>query len=100
MPAYRPSICKRHGCTASRERWQLVCATCWLEVPYAERQRFLRARKAKLTRIAGELGRAILRKLGRRPAEASPPATAPAPTIAYARNCALLGERDEIDGKN
>lgn len=93
---HRPSVCKRRGCTTIRERWKLTCDECWVELPWAARNRYIRARKAKLTRIAGEIGRELLRALGRKPADARPAAT-PAPTAAYARNCALLGEHDEIE---
>lgn len=96
MPRHGPSICKRRGCSTVRERWQLVCADCWREVSHPQRVRYVRARKAKLTQIAGELGREILRLLGRKHADAPAPSPgSPTPTQAYARSCALLGEHEE-----
>lgn len=90
-----PPVCKRRGCDAPRERWQLVCPSCWTQIPSLGRMRYSRARRAGLTRIAAQIGRTLLRDLGRRPADpAAPVATADA----YARHCALLGERAEIDG--
>jgi hypothetical protein len=93
-----PPACRRRGCDSVRERWKLVCDECWSDVPWAARNRYVRARKAKLTRIAGEIGREIVRVLGRKLREPrTAPAATPTPTAAYARNCALLGEHDEIE---
>jgi hypothetical protein len=88
MRRHAPSICKRRGCECPREKWKLTCDGCWAELPWAARNRYVRARKAKLTRIAGEIGRELLRLLGRKPADAS--------TATYTRIAAQLGERDEL----
>lgn len=92
MRRRQPPVCKRHGCSAGRKAWQLVCDACWFEAPRDLRDRYSRAHRAKLTRIAGEIGREMLRKLGRKSVNAS----ATTPTDTYARNCALLGEHDEL----
>lgn len=87
----RPSICKRHGCEASRARWMLVCAECWLDVPAPDRQRYTRARRARLTRIAGEIGRELLRALGRKTAAPNQS------TQAFRHIAAITGDRTELE---
>jgi len=88
-----PPICKRRGCITGRERWQLVCDECWVDVPVEARQRYSRARRARLTRIAGEIGREILRLLGRKPAGATPEP----PRNAFANIARLTGDRDAME---
>lgn len=86
-----PATCRRAGCDAPRLRRQIVCEGCWRDIPAELRQRYLRAARAGLTRIKATIGREILRTLGRRPA----PAPATSGATAYARTCALLGERED-----
>ena len=82
--------CKRTGCAAPRENGHFVCTSCWREVPFAARDRYLRARRRRLTKIAGEIRRDILRVLGRKP-EQTPP------TQAFAQIAALTGDRDQLE---
>ncbi len=93
MPRHALSICKRRGCTATRERWKLTCDSCWTEAPWDLRQRYVRARKAKLTRIAGAIGRELLRLLGRKPAEAGREAT----RNTFTNIARLTGDRDALE---
>jgi hypothetical protein len=88
-----PPVCKRRGCGAGRERWQFVCDDCWSDVPADARQRYIRARRAKLTRIAGEIRRELLRLLGRKPAEASPAS----PQNTFTNIARLTGDRDALE---
>lgn len=87
----RPPVCKRRGCDAARERWQLVCAECWSDVQAATRARYAKARRLKLTRIAKQLGAEILRTLGHK--SAAPDAA----SQAYERTAAMLGEREPAE---
>lgn len=87
-----PLTCKRHACADPRESGHLVCACCWREVPRPARDRYLRARRLRLTKIAGEIGRDILRALGRKPATPAPVSA----TQAYQRTAAMLGEHEEL----
>lgn len=85
-----PPACRRRGCAARREKWQLVCNACWKEIPGALRDRFADARRLGLGKIKRDLGNQILALLGRKPAEPDPS------TRTYARTAAMLGEREEI----
>ena len=86
----KPLTCKRLGCAAPRESGHQVCTSCWRDVPYPARERYLRARRRRLTKIAGEIARDILRTLGRKP-EQTPP------TQAFAQIAALTGDRDQLE---
>lgn len=88
------SPCKRRGCAGLRQRWQLTCEACWSDIPWPDKQRYLRAARAKLTRIKNEIGREILRALGRKPAEASPPA---ATSDTFTNIARLTGDRDAME---
>jgi len=91
MRAKTPPTCKRRGCDVPRSSWQFACEGCWAAVPFPEKQRYLRAKRAKLTGIAAKISREILRDLGRKPASPSPSAQI------YARTAAMLGERDHLE---
>lgn len=86
----KPLTCKRPGCDASRESGHLVCASCWTDIQYPTRQRYLRAKRRRLTKIAADLGRNILRTLGRKPEETPP-------TQAFAQIATLTGDRDQLE---
>lgn len=93
MTRRAPPICKRRGCENHRSSWQFACESCWGEVPYSEKQRYLKVARAKLTGLKAKVSREILRALGRK-----------APTEgkaqdAYARTCLRLGERAEAGGE-
>lgn len=89
MKARAPLLCKRRGCGCRRESGHFLCLDCWREVPLPARDRYCRARRRRLTRIASEIRADILRTLGRKPD--------PIATATYARTCALLGERAETE---
>jgi hypothetical protein len=90
--AGRTCRCRRTGCTAARERWQLVCLDCWGEVPALLRNHLSKLRRLGLTRITRRTEQHILQVLGRKPADqANGPAAKAART--YARIAAQLGER-------
>jgi hypothetical protein len=90
--AKRTCRCRRRGCTAARERWQLVCLQCWDEVPALMRNHLSKLRRLGLTRIVRRTEQHILQHLGRKPADqANGPAAKAART--YARTAAMLGER-------
>lgn len=93
-----PPACKRKGCEAPRERWQLVCPECWASVPAPTRQRYAAARRLHLTRIAKTMGSDIVRLLGRKPAQA-PDAAPPRANrrSPYAQIATLTGDRDALE---
>lgn len=91
MRGKAPPTYKRRGCTSPRERWQLVCAECWKLIPAPTRARYSSLRRRHLTFDAKRMGSAILKDLGRKPAEAQPA------IAVHARIAAMLGERDQLE---
>lgn len=90
--AARRYVCKRRGCTRSRERWQSVCGGCWHEAPASLREAYRRARTERVPALARQIGADIAKALGRK-SEAS----AEDLRRAYLRTAAMLGERNEIE---
>lgn len=95
----RRYTCRRAGCFAARENWQIVCDDCWQDVPRELRNHVSKLRRLGLTALAKRTSLHIVAQLGRKRA-AQPngdAAKAARATRAYARIAAQLGEHAEMD---